>query len=354
MFDLTLTFDNGPTTLTPQVLDLLAEHGVQSTFFMVGQQLADRRRIGPTDRFIQTRTTADGTTRMSLAIDVTFTAARHRRDDLVKRLLDVARLAVLATAIAGVWPVAASAQVRVPEGARVVYGHHHLNVTSLAAHRKFWIDGLGGVETTMTGLPTMIVRLPGVLILLREKAPSGDMHDSVVPTIGFDVRSLAETTATLKAAGFDATSGVAPGTATVTAPDGLAIELVENRAMQGPIGLRDLQFSVADPAAVRSWYAQMFGAIVQSDTALTAAALPGLRLIFRPSAVAPAGTAGRVLDHIGFEVTHLEDFCAELQRKGATLARPYTKLPSANLAIAFLTDPWGTYIELTEGLARVQ
>ena len=41
MFDLTLTFDNGPTTLTPQVLDLLAEHGVKSTFFVVGQQMAD-------------------------------------------------------------------------------------------------------------------------------------------------------------------------------------------------------------------------------------------------------------------------------------------------------------------------
>jgi len=28
---------------------------------------------------------------------------------------------------------------------------------------------------------------------------------------------------------------------------------------------------------------------------------------------------------------------------------PFTRLPNG-LAIAFLTDPWGTYIELTEGL----
>ena len=41
MFDLTLTFDNGPTEATPAVLDLLAEHGVTSTFFVLGQQLAD-------------------------------------------------------------------------------------------------------------------------------------------------------------------------------------------------------------------------------------------------------------------------------------------------------------------------
>ena len=41
MFDLTLTFDNGPTEATPAVLDLLAEHGVKSTFFVLGKQLAD-------------------------------------------------------------------------------------------------------------------------------------------------------------------------------------------------------------------------------------------------------------------------------------------------------------------------
>jgi peptidoglycan/xylan/chitin deacetylase (PgdA/CDA1 family) len=41
LFDLTLTFDNGPTEATPAVLDLLAAHGVKSTFFVLGRQLAD-------------------------------------------------------------------------------------------------------------------------------------------------------------------------------------------------------------------------------------------------------------------------------------------------------------------------
>jgi hypothetical protein len=30
---------------------------------------------------------------------------------------------------------------------------------------------------------------------------------------------------------------------------------------------------------------------------------------------------------------------------------PVRQVPNTNLKIAFLTDPWGTYIELTEGLA---
>jgi peptidoglycan/xylan/chitin deacetylase (PgdA/CDA1 family) len=35
-----LTFDNGPTTATPVVLDLLKEHGVKATFFVTGKQMA--------------------------------------------------------------------------------------------------------------------------------------------------------------------------------------------------------------------------------------------------------------------------------------------------------------------------
>ena len=42
MFDLTLTFDNGPEpAVTPVVLDVLAHHGVLSTFFVIGSKLAD-------------------------------------------------------------------------------------------------------------------------------------------------------------------------------------------------------------------------------------------------------------------------------------------------------------------------
>jgi hypothetical protein len=33
--------------------------------------------------------------------------------------------------------------------------------------------------------------------------------------------------------------------------------------------------------------------------------------------------------------------------------RGYTQVPALGIAVAFLTDPWGTYVELTEGLASV-
>jgi hypothetical protein len=38
---------------------------------------------------------------------------------------------------------------------------------------------------------------------------------------------------------------------------------------------------------------------------------------------------------------------------GIKLERAYTKVAALNLAIAFIKDPWGTNIELTEGLARI-
>lgn len=42
MFDLTLTFDNGPEPdITPRVLDILRERDIKATFFVIGQKLED-------------------------------------------------------------------------------------------------------------------------------------------------------------------------------------------------------------------------------------------------------------------------------------------------------------------------
>lgn len=41
---ITLTFDNGPhDEVTPRVLDILARHGIKSTFFVIGNRLAEHR-----------------------------------------------------------------------------------------------------------------------------------------------------------------------------------------------------------------------------------------------------------------------------------------------------------------------
>jgi hypothetical protein len=64
-----------------------------------------------------------------------------------------------------------------------------------------------------------------------------------------------------------------------------------------------------------------------------------------------AGSKGRVLDHIGFEVKDLKAFTERLASDGQKLDMPYTDASARiEFKIALITDPNGTYIELTEGL----
>src|SRR5215469_11935177 len=51
MFDLTLSFDNGPEPdVTPFVLDLLARRGIKTTFFVIGEKIADPARRALAER----------------------------------------------------------------------------------------------------------------------------------------------------------------------------------------------------------------------------------------------------------------------------------------------------------------
>jgi predicted enzyme related to lactoylglutathione lyase len=70
-------------------------------------------------------------------------------------------------------------------------------------------------------------------------------------------------------------------------------------------------------------------------------------LRFNKADKAQAPTKGRVLDHIGFDVVDLKAFIAKLQANGIKLDRPYTE-QGPGAALAFITDPWGTYIELNQ------
>ena len=79
--------------------------------------------------------------------------------------------------------------------------------------------------------------------------------------------------------------------------------------------------------------------------------MPGVNLSFSGTRTPIVGTRGRSLDHIGFEVTNLEAFVAGLEAKVIKMDSPVRQVPNTQLKVAFLTDPFGTYIELTEGLA---
>ena len=62
-----------------------------------------------------------------------------------------------------------------------------------------------------------------------------------------------------------------------------------------------------------------------------------------------APTAGRSLDHIGFEIKNLAEFLKKLEAKGLKLETAYREVPAIGLNISYLYDPLNVYIEMTEG-----
>lgn len=68
----------------------------------------------------------------------------------------------------------------------------------------------------------------------------------------------------------------------------------------------------------------------------------------RKRIVRPLRRRGRVLDHIGFDIRNLDAYCEKFEAAGIELVRPYTRNPETGSALVFISDPWGTYIELHE------
>ena len=78
--------------------------------------------------------------------------------------------------------------------------------------------------------------------------------------------------------------------------------------------------------------------------------------------MAPPNNLGVRLGHIHLNVqdveaqqrfwtSNLDDFVKRLDAQGVKLDAPPRQLPNSRTRVAFLTDPWGTYIEVTENLA---
>jgi len=259
----------------------------------------------------------------------------------------------------------ALAQLATASQGQVVYGHHHLTVTSVDEHKRFWVDTLGGELITVGNLE--IVKFPRVLVFMRESKPTGGTKGTTVNHIGFSVPSTRLMVEKVRGGGYPivtreelpSTLSVEDGLAYIAdqdtyiaytmAPDDVKVEFVENQAQTQEMALHHIHF--AGPVdEMKAWYVKTFDAVPGMRGSFEAADLPGVNLTYSPSTEDQAGTRGRSLDHIGFEVENLKAFCARLEEQGITFDRPYTEVARLNLAIAFLTDPFGTYIELTEGL----
>lgn len=282
--------------------------------------------------------------------------------DASKLTRAITLLALVFLSLAGV----AAAQLAAPNEAGVAMGHVHYNVRDVEASKKFWTL-LGGTAIKFGNAD--VVKFPELLVFLNPKEPTGGAAGSAFSHVAFKSKDMKGLQESMKAAGYKTESN------NVLTPDGDHIELFQEmsdivkfipdpghdnpvsqrhaRPMPGPIGTHHIHIYLAegDDAKGRDWYVKMFGAVPGIRYHYKAADLPGITMNFlgNPGAKTQAPTKGRTMDHIGFEVKNLEAFCKGLESKGVKFDVPYTKGRNG-LATAFLTDPFGTYIELTEGL----
>ena len=263
---------------------------------------------------------------------------RHNRGGSMRALIAGLGLAsMLATGTA-------AAQLAPFNEVGVTMGHWHFASRDVEANKKIFVT-MGG--TPITGGNDTVL-FPGVRINLSlGNAPgSGESVGSVVNHVGFIVKNVQEQVAKWKANGVP----VLPGTnnrldqAFVVTPDGVRIEILEDKTQTMPIRHEHVHFSLpeAEIPKAQAWYAKTFGGRAGTRNNAPVVDIPGAQLRFAKADTAQAPTKGRVLDHIGFDVKDLQSFVKKIEAEGIKLDEPVRKNESTGVALTYITDPWGT------------
>ena len=247
----------------------------------------------------------------------------------------------------------ASAQLAVPDEAGLVYGHVHLNVSDIDEHERIWVEHFGGVAFQKGRVRG--VWLPGTLIAFTERTPTGGSQGSVMDHFGVKVRDTGKWLEKWKAAGYtvdsEFTGAEGQHNGYVTLPDGVRVELQEDQMLPVEVVGYHIHYFTPEFESLLDWYVDVFGLEkLPRGRIETTTNVPGMNMSFGGTQGGHVPSAGRAIDHVGFEVDDLQAFIARLEAKGIEFDSGYSELPEEELKVAFLTDPAGTRIELTEGL----
>ena len=232
----------------------------------------------------------------------------------------------------------------------VTMGHWHIASKDVEANKKLFL-AMGGKLYMPGGNP--LILFPGLHINLNlgNEKGEGGTQGSVVNHVGFIVNNVQQRVAQWKAAGVK----VLPGTnnrldqAFVETPDGVRIEILEDKTQSMPIRNEHVHFFLPEneiPKA-QAWYAKTFGGKPGTRNNAPVVDLPGVQLRFNKADSKQAPTRGRVLDHIGFDVKDHAAFVKKIQAEGIKLDEPVRKSPTGS-TITYITDPWGTRIEIVQ------
>jgi hypothetical protein len=251
--------------------------------------------------------------------------------------------------------VPALAQLPTPNADGVTAGHHIFRAKDVDAANKFWIT-LGGEPAALAQIKLM--KFPGVLLFISaprgaNPAPSlGGNHGTTVEFVTFKVKDLKASIAKWKEAGIEAKSE--GNAAMLIGPDDVQVRVTEDKNLTSPIASDGLVMNVANAEEVSGWYAKWFGAKISKRGQETIGEIPGARIVFHVTKDPIAPTKGHSLNLLGFEVKDLQEFVNKYQEAGGKLDGQIATSATAHLSVVPLPAPWGTSIEVSQGLNAVK
>jgi catechol 2,3-dioxygenase-like lactoylglutathione lyase family enzyme len=241
-----------------------------------------------------------------------------------------------------------------------------LRAKDIEAGNKFW-QALGGEPVQFAGRLNLI-KFPGVLLLTvgsrqgpGKAAPNpppvaelAGSEGSSLDFIGFSVKDLKRSLAIWADAGIKLLAGGSAAQVYLMSPDKIKVRITEDKSLPTPIAANAIKMIVPNVAEAQAWYAKYLGAEMVKRGGEMVANIPGSSIIFEQAKNAVAPTKGRAFDRIGLEVVGLEAFSKKLEEAGIKFDSPYRKANGMNAAFAVFQDPFGTLIEMSEGLSAVK
>jgi catechol 2,3-dioxygenase-like lactoylglutathione lyase family enzyme len=260
----------------------------------------------------------------------------------------------------------ALAQLPAPNQMGISAGHDVLRTKNVEAANKFW-EALGGQPVQFAGRLNLI-KFPGVLLLdigggqgrgkaAPNPAPPAELagsEGSSLAFIGFSVKDLKGSLAKWAEAGIQPLPGGSATQVYVLSPDKIKVRISEDPSLAVPIAADTIKMVVPNVAEAQAWYAKYFGAAMAKHGNEMVANIPGSSILFEQAKGPVAPTKGRAFDRIGLEVVGLEAFAKRLEDAGIKFDSPYRKANGMNAAFAVFQDPFGTLIEMSEGLSAVK
>jgi catechol 2,3-dioxygenase-like lactoylglutathione lyase family enzyme len=248
----------------------------------------------------------------------------------------------------------ATGQLAAPNAAGVSLGHIHLYVSDVPAQQKFWAT-MGGVPVANQRLE--MIQFPGVFILLRRAETKGGTVGSIVNHLGFAFKDLPAAKTKWEAAGYKIEQDK-PTHGYINGPDGIRVEFFGDPSLQVPVKINHVHLYPQDIPAMKAWYAKTLGGVsgkcapANAPDGTDCVDVPGVSLAMSQGETKLEPTAGRSLDHIGFEVKNLPEFLKRMEAEGVTITQGLTASNFVStMRVAFIADPWGTKMEITEGIA---